>query len=187
MKHRKILLALCALLAMSSSCKKDDDLRDDSSFAEYFNCKINGVEFNPRGTFTCNHLSFYYYQEAIAGMEAGYFLLSGVDCPTYNAVAIRIFGLQPNTGELNFFEPTYADSCSPIIQSVPHEISEGMIYYDQLISGSMRITTFIPRDSITHRLGKIEGTFEFSVANEENDSVIHVTDGAFRFKVPNIW
>ncbi|NEN25169.1 hypothetical protein G3O08_16835 [Cryomorpha ignava] len=59
---------------------------------------------------------------------------------------------------------------------------------DSLISGSRYITTFASKDSISEELGKIEGTFEFSVANEENDLIIHIiTDGAFRFKVPNIW
>ncbi|NEN25610.1 hypothetical protein G3O08_19130 [Cryomorpha ignava] len=51
----------------------------------------------------------------------------------------------------------------------------------------MNIATFTPRDSSSEKLGKIEGTFEFTVVNEENDSIIHITDGAFRFKVPNVW
>jgi|SRR5690554_1841552 len=185
MKHRKIFLALCALLAMSSSCEKDDDLRDDSSFGEYFTCKINGVEFKPQGTFTCNNLKFYYYQEALGGVEPNYMLLSGYDCPQAKGVSLRLFGIDHQTGYLNFLKPTYADSCSP---AFIHFVEPGYIVeMENLISGSMNITTFTPRDSITHRLGKIEGTFEFTVANEENDSVIHVTDGAFRFKVPNIW
>lgn len=187
MKHRKIFLALCALLAMSSSCEKDDDLHDDSSFAEYFTCKINGVEFNPRGTFTCNHLSFYYYENATAGVPAGSMVISGRDCPTGESVVLRFEGLNPNMGYLDFNIPTYADTCFPIYRSAYLDTDSPVVYYEHLLSGSMNITTFTPRDSITHRLGKIEGTFEFSVANEENDSVLHITDGAFRFKVPNIW
>ncbi|NEN25168.1 hypothetical protein G3O08_16830 [Cryomorpha ignava] len=190
MKKIRYLFLISVILTTSFSCCKDDDglqSDDQGNFAEYFTCKINGVEFNPTGTFNCNNLSFYYYKEATAGIDAGYFLLSGVDCPTYNAIALRIFGMNPNTGYLDFLEPAFADSCSPIVQSVPGEIVEGMFYYDQLISGSMNITAFTPRDSVTEKLGKIEGTFEFTVANEENDSIIHVTDGAFRFKVPNIW
>lgn len=183
MKHRKIFLALCALLAMSSSCEKDDDLRDDSSFGEYFTCKINGVEFKPQGTFTCNNLSFYYYQEPIGDQEPNYLVISGFDCPSGRTVKLRFFGLEHQTGFMNFVQPTYADSCSPFYK---HYIEPGNeIEMDSLVSGSINITSFSPRDLITDKLGKIEGTFEFTIANE--DSVLSITDGSFRFKVPNIW
>ena len=67
-----------------------------------------------------------------------------------------------------------------------HYIEPGYeIEMDSLISGSMNITTFSPRDSVSEHLGKIEGTFEFTIANQ--DSTIYITNGAFRFKVPNIW
>ena len=114
-------------------------------------------------------------------------VISGRDCPTGESVALRFEGIEPNTGYLDFEFPSYADTCFPIYRNGYLVTDSPVVYYDHMIAGSMNITTFTPRDSITEKLGKIEGTFEFSVANEENDSIIHITDGAFRFKVPNIW
>ena len=188
MKNFKTFALLFVLLATSFSCCKDDDDNppgENESFSEYFTCKINGVEFDPQGSFTCNNLSFYYYQEEIGGVPSGSMLISGRDCPSHQTISLRFSGMTTNTGYLNFLEPTYADSCFP---GYRHFISgTGEFLFENLNSGYMDITTFTPRDSVTQKPGKIEGTFEFSVANENNDSIIHITDGAFRFKVPNIW
>jgi|SRR5690554_1292328 len=185
MKAYKTII-LIALILITNSCCKDDDLQGDSgSFSEYFTCKINGVEFDTQGTFYCLDKAFYFYNAGDGGLPDSYMLIYGRNCVESKSVAIRLSGMQYQTGYLNFLEPTFADSCRPFYK---HNIQgqEGEMY-ENLISGSMNITTFTPRDSVTEILGKIEGTFEFSVANEENDSIIHVTDGAFRFKVPNIW
>ncbi|NEN25171.1 hypothetical protein G3O08_16845 [Cryomorpha ignava] len=184
------IFTVLILLSTSFSCCKDDDNKpgdENENFSEYFTCKINGVEFNPTGTFNCNNLSFYYYQEETGGVPAGSMVISGRNCPTGEAVALRFEGVEPNVGFLDFNFPTYADSCFPIYRNAHIETGSTIIHYESLIVGSMNISSFTPRDSVTEKLGKIEGTFEFTVANEENDSIIHVTDGAFRFKVPNIW
>ena len=110
-------------------------------------------------------------------------LIKGENCPQSRILTIRLFGMEHQTGYLDFLEPTFADSCSP---AYIHFIETGNILeVNDLISGSMNITTFTPRDSITQKLGKIEGTFEFTIANQ--DTTLYITDGAFRFKVPNIW
>ena len=186
MEKIRYLILTTILLATSMSCCKDDDDKlqgDDDSFSEYFTCKINGVEFNTNSTFSCNGKSFYYYEAGMGGLENSYMLIKGENCPDMKALAIRLFGMEHQMGYMNFLQPTYADSCSP---AFIHYIEPGYeILIDSLISGSMNITTFTPRDSVTQKLGKIEGTFEFTIANQ--DSVLNITDGAFRFKVPNIW
>ncbi|NEN25173.1 hypothetical protein G3O08_16855 [Cryomorpha ignava] len=140
-------------------------------------------EFNPTGTFNCNNLGFYYYGANTGGLDDKYMVIFGKDCPASQTMAIRLFGMEHQAGYLDFLQPSFADSCSP---AFIHYIEPGYeIEMDSLISGSMNITTFTPRDSISEKLGKLEGTFEFTIANQ--DSIIHVTDGAFRFKVPNIW
>lgn len=188
-KIRYLILTTILLVTSFSCCKDDDDSPpgDSDSFSEYFTCKINGVEFNPQGTFTCNNMSFYYYQEAVGGVPAGSMVIVGHDCPSKRAVYLRFEGMSHQTGNLTFVNPTYADSCFPAYSYSDGGEIPNFVVFENLVSGSMNITTFTPRDSITEKLGKIEGTFEFSVANEENDSIIHITDGAFRFKVPNIW
>ncbi len=188
MRIRKhILLISMALVTFLSCCKDDDDdAPNGEHFAELFTCKINGVEFRTIPTFYCNDEVFYFYEAGMGGLEDSYMLMSGVDCPNHLSVGLRNFGIIYGTGYLDFNQPTFADSCSPYIRHSPGP-DIGILLFDSLISGGMNITTFTPRDSVTQRLGKIEGTFEFTVANEELDSVVHVTDGYFRFKVPNVW
>ena len=112
-------------------------------------------------------------------------LISGRDCPSDIGVALRIFNPTPVEGNFDMLSPEFADSISPGIR---HFISgEGEYLFTELISGYINIATFTPRDSISLAEGRIEGTFEFSVTNENQDSTIHITEGAFRFKVPNMW
>jgi hypothetical protein len=85
----------------------------------------------------------------------------------------------------SFISPQFADSISPIYYYFD-SIGDG-VAFDQMVSGFLNIAQFTPRDSTTMEFGKIEGTFEFTVSNEELDSTIHVTDGSFRFKVANFW
>ena len=188
MNKIRYLLLLTVLLTTSFSCCKDDDDNppgENENFSEYFTCKINGVEFNTASTFYCNGMSFYYYEAGMGGLEDSYMLLKGKNCPQSKSLVIRLFGIEHSDGYLNFVQPTFTDSCSP---AFIHFVEPGnIIEMDSLISGSMNITTFTPRDSLTNAFGKIEGTFEFTVTNEAQDSTIHVTDGVFRFKVPNFW
>ncbi len=83
------------LISLSAgSCKKDDDdnpNNNSDNFSEYFSCKINGVEFTTRSDFNCNGESFYYYPAGAGGVVDGYMLISGRDCATNIAVALRIF------------------------------------------------------------------------------------------------
>ncbi len=190
MKHpTKIFLFFLLICLSVNSCKKDDDdnpSNDSDNFSEYFTCKINGEEFTTRSDFNCNGKSFYYYPAGAGGLDQGYMLISGRDCSTNSAVALRIFNPSiPITGLINLTEPHSADSISPIYYYY-NLIGDG-VAFDQTLSGHTNITEITPRDSTTMEFGKIEGTFEFIVSNEELDSTIHVTDGAFRFKVANFW
>jgi hypothetical protein len=177
------------LLSLSAgSCKKDDDdnpSNNSDNFSEYFYCKINGEEFQPRGTPSCNNRSFYYYPAGTGGLSEDYILISGRDCPSNLGVAIRIFNPTPAEGNFDMLSPEFADSISPSLLHIDSE--EGVLTFQELIGGYLHIVTFTPRDSVTLEYGRIEGTFEFSVTNENQDSIIHITEGAFRFKVPNMW
>lgn len=188
MNKIRYLFLISVILATSFSCCKDDDNKpsdQNENFSEYFTCKINGVEFDPKGTFNCNNLSFYYYQQETGGVPAGSMLLSGRDCVNLQTVALRLNGFIPNTGILEFGNPAFADSCFALYR---HSIEgQGVFLFQNTISGNIHISVLTPRDTVTQKLGKIEGTFEFKVANENNDSIIYITDGAFRFKVPNVW
>jgi len=187
MKHLTKTFLIFFILSLSAgSCKKDDDDNVSDNFSEYFKCKINGVQFTPRSDFNCNGKTFYYYPAGAGGLDDGYMLILGRDCPTDRASALRIFNpVVPITGVIDFIAPQYADSISPIYFYYDSN-SEG-IAFDNTITGHMNIVEFTPRDSITMEFGKLEGTFEFTVSNEAQDSTIHITDGAFRFKVPNFW
>ena len=108
------LLILTVVLTTSFSCKKDknDRPKGNENFSEFFSCKINGDEFNPRGTFSCNNQSFYFYSAGMGGLEDSYMVIYGKDCPDSKTLAIRLFGIQHQVGYLNFLEPSFADSCS---------------------------------------------------------------------------
>jgi hypothetical protein len=187
---KQFIFSLFILCLSFSYCKKGDN--DQSSggqgdnFSEYFTCKINGEEFDPRGDFICINETFYYYPAGTGGLEEAYMLISGTDCPTDLTISLRIFNpIVPSTGSFDFEEHQFADSVSP---GILHFVSNGSINrFEDLASGSITINTFTPRDSVTMEFGKIEGTFEFMVTNESQDSTVQVTDGAFRFRVPNFW
>ncbi len=186
MKHLTKTFLIFLLLSLSiGSCKKDDDGENGTpqdSMAEYFHCKINGIAFNPSSTFTCNSRLFGYYPEAGNGIDAGYLVIRGRECPPGgNLVAVRIFGLNPSTGTINFLEPAEADSCSPVFRS-----ADGILY-EELISGHVHFQEFRPSELPDGDLGLVEGTFEFSVANAELDSTIHITEGHFRFRIQQTW
>lgn len=190
MKHpTKTLLFFLLIFLTANSCKKDDDdnpSNDSDNFSEYFKCKINGVEFTTRSDFNCNGKTFYYYPAGVGGVDSAYMLISGRNCDENMTVALRFYNPEiPAIGTFEFLSPEFADSSSPAIR---HNISgDGVYIYESLLGGELSISTFTPRDSVTLEFGKLEGTFDFTVFNEELDSTVHVTDGSFRFKVANFW
>lgn len=190
MKHpTKIFLFFLLICVGLISCKKDDDDKpDEPNYGpEYFECKINGdpleVSSNP---FTCNGLYFNYYPEPYLNSPAGYTILRGRNCQTYTGVAVRMDGLIHQTGELDFLEPTFADSIYPYYRYNDLSLEEPILF-EKLISGSMYIKEFIPRANGSSPFGTITGTFEFTVTNEFGTDTIHITEGRFRFDVPQIF
>lgn len=188
MKHMTRTFLLFVLLGLTAgSCKKDDDNNDnpEDSLAEYFYCKINGQEFRPSSTFGCNNRLFGYYPEAGDGIEAGYLVLNGTDCPTFRSMSLRFWGFEPNTETIDFVNPYYADSCSPIF--VNYSETELDLIFDSLISGHTNFTHFCSSQLPNGPLGLVEGNFAFAAANSETDSIIHITDGHFRFRIQQTW
>ena len=179
---------LFLLLAILASCKEDDDKPDKPNYGiQYFECKINGEPFQAVSIpFQCNGPRFDYYPEPFMGMPEGYMAFGGIHCPTYNAVAIRIFGYERDTGYFNFVNPIKVDSISPYYSFDADSLSP-RILYENLIEGNMMINEIIPRASGNSPFGTIKGTFEFTVTDEEGIDTIHVTGGSFRFDVPQIF
>jgi len=181
----KIVLLIITLLILFSCRKEKGSSPEEGHLAEYFRCKINGEDFHPRGNFNCSRYTFSYSPQGGLGIDQGYFLLAGKDCPTMKSVALRINGLSEPVSYLDFIEPVEADSCFPFYR---HNLGNGTILlFESLQSGSLNISTFTPYNSETNEPGKIEGTFEFTVSNENNDSTINITDGAFAFEVYAEW
>ena len=188
MIHLKTYFFLFLSLSMLASCKEDDDRPDKPNYGiQYFECKINGepleVSSNP---FTCNGIYFNYYPEPYLNSPAGYAIFRGRSCQTYTGAAIRMYGLEHETGELNFMEPAFADSVFPYYRFNDPVNGESVIY-EKLISGRMHIEEFIPRKSGSSPFGTIKGTFEFTVTDELGIDTIDITDGSFRFDVPQIF
>jgi len=187
MKQYSIYSFLLFLLFSLHSCNKDNEKPSTNNRGiEFFECKINGEPFEATSNFGCTGPRFDYYPEAYMSVPEEYCLISGVNCQTFKAVSIRIDGLHPQTGNLSFVEPSFADSIYPIYR-IPDALSEEILKYEYLIDGSMTIGQFIPREAGNKPLGTIEGTFEFSVTNESEIDTIHITEGRFRFNVPQIF
>jgi hypothetical protein len=188
MKQLKSFFLLCLSLTILASCKEDDDKPDEPNYGiQYFECRINGepleVSSNP---FTCNGLYFNYYPEPYLNSPAGYAILRGRSCQTYTGAAIRINGLDHQTGELDFLQPAFADSIYPYYRYNDDSLEEPILY-EKLVSGSMYIEEFIPGENGSSPLGTIKGTFEFTVTDETGIDTIRVTEGRFRFDVPQIF
>ncbi|NEN25601.1 hypothetical protein G3O08_19085 [Cryomorpha ignava] len=181
----KITLLTISILTLSQ-CKDDDDKPEKPNYgAEYFKCKVNGLEFQTPSDFSCDGKYFNYYPEAYGGNEAGYMVMSGTNCPTYTYVTIRIYGLLPTTGHLDFLTPAFADSISPFYNYTAADSTSTI--YEQLIDGEMNIEQFIPRADGSSPYGTIKGTFHFTVTDTNALDTFRITDGSFRFDVPQIF
>lgn len=189
MKHpSKIFFIFLIICLSANSCKKDDDDKpDEPNYGpEYFECKINGEPFQAVSDFTCSGPRFNYYPEAFMGVPEGYMLLAGKDCINSPLCAIRIYGYDQSLGEMNFSNPVYADSISPFYSYFTDD-NPDVILLDQLVNGVIVVEQLIPRESGNSPLGSIKGTFEFTVSDEQGIDTIRVTEGRFRFDVPQIF
>jgi len=188
MKHFSTLLLLFLLLFFLNACDEDDDQPEPPNYGiEYFECKINGEPFQAVSIpFQCSGPRFDYYPEAFMSVPQGYMLLAGKDCINSPTCGIRIFGFTGENGAINFVNPTRADSILPYHRAYPGDSLESILY-DEMIDGSLVIQELVPRESGTSPFGTIKGTFEFTVTAEIGIDTIHVTEGRFRFDVPQIF
>jgi hypothetical protein len=182
MKQLTALLLTLYLIAFATSCKKDGDNDwTPPRTGDYFTCLVNGERFETEGSFSCSSKTFYYYPDGTTGLDDSYLVFSGKNCESGHSVILRFLSVHPFEGTINFLAPVQADSCSPM-----YRVSS-QLKYETLISGNMIVTEFSPREDGQSEFGNFEGTFEFSVKNDTIDTVINITDGQFRYAVPNIW
>ena len=181
-------LLLFILVTTLSACKEDDDKPDKpDNKLQYFECKINGEFFQAVSIpFQCTGPRFDYYPEAYLNVPEGYMLLAGKDCINSQTCGIRIFGFTGEEGSINFLNPTRADSILPYHRVYPGDSLESILY-DKMIEGSLNIEELKPRESGNTPLGTIKGTFEFTLTDDSGLDTIRVTNGRFRFDVPQIF
>ena len=182
----RITLLTISILTLSE-CKKKNDKQDEPNYgAEYFKCKVNGVEFDAHSTFSCDGRKFDYYPESYLGTPAHYMVFGGRNCSEFSSVTIRINGMEHSTGILDFLEPTYADSIFPYYRYFDLQDSVFVIA-ETLVEGEMNIEQFIPRADGSSPYGTIRGTFHFTVTDTNAVDTFRITDGSFRFDVPQIF
>lgn len=184
MKNKiNFLFLLLPISLFIIGCDKDDDDNDkpeEDSLAEYFYCDINGVHFNPTSDFNCNSRLFGYYPEAGNGIDAGYLVIRGRDCfSDGDYFALKFYGFQPTSGLMSLVQPEFADSCKPLFENGDY------LRFEELQTGHVDFTHFRPR--LGEEKGLVEGTFECTLANTEIDSVVHITNGYFRFRIEHTW
>ncbi len=182
----KITLLAISILTLTQ-CKDDDDKPDKPNYgAEYFKCKVNGVEFETPSDFSCDGKYFNYYPEAYGGNEAGYMVMSGRNCEEYEVVGLRINGIFKDDTNILFINPTNVDSAYPYY-SIMDSVAGVNITYEKVLNGEMNIEQFIPRADGSSPYGTIKGTFHFTVTDDNAVDTFHITDGSFRFDVPQIF
>jgi|SRR5690554_4329682 len=181
----KTTFLIIGLLSLSQ-CKDDDDKPDEPDYgAEYFKCKVNGEEFDAHSTFSCDGRKFDYYPEAYLGSPAGFMGLRGRNCSNYEVVGIRINGIFINDNYISFIQPSAVDSAYPYY-SIENSLGQ-IVTYENVLDGEMNIEQFIPRVDGSSPYGTIKGTFNFTVTDENAVDTFHITDGSFRFDVPQIF
>ncbi|MCZ4409672.1 hypothetical protein O3Q51_12690 [Cryomorphaceae bacterium 1068] len=178
MRRFKYIVLFLIFQIILFSCKKDG--WNPPKTGDYFTCLVNGERFETKYSFYCSGRSFYYYSAGTAGLDDSYLLAKGVNCDTGEGVTLRMKGLEPQAGYYNVLDTLLADSVFPAY-------NRGTIFYDQLQSGYIQIDEFSPRDGGQGEFGNFAGSFEFAIMNDTLDTVIHITEGQFRFAVPNIW
>jgi len=174
-----IFIILC-IMTMLVGCNKEDDSADNTAKFEYFECKINGEFFRAVSDFTCSGTRWDYYPKPYQDLPAGAASFTGRDCSTDITLSIGMHGLEHQTGQINFLEPSFADSVFPVYIS-------DFVIYKNLVSGSMIINQFEPRENGSGPLGWIQGTFELVVTDDNSSDTIRVTEGRFGFDVPQIF
>lgn len=177
------LLFFSLNLLFITSCKDDDvePFDPNESLVEYFRCNINGEPFQALSSFNCEGLLFDYYPESAMGVDQGYMVIRGKDCYSNRSVGIRFVDYYPSGDTVNFLTPIQADSISPFYSYR----DPNLITNEILINGTLIFSRFESRDD--ESLGTVEGTFEFTVSNETQDSIFHVTDGEFRYRIQHSW
>jgi len=188
MKLQQKYFILFVLFGLLSGCNKDDEESESPNYgAEFFECKINGEPFQAVSDFTCSGPRFDYYPESFMSVPKGYMLLAGKDCAESPLCAIRIYGYNNTLGDINFEKPgSAANSISPFYSYFDNS-NPDVFLFEQLISGSVDIEQLIPRADGNSPLGTISGTFEFVVTDDMSKDTIRVTEGRFRFDVPQIF
>jgi hypothetical protein len=184
MRQQFAILLSLFLILLATACKKDDNNDwNPPPTGDYFTCLVNGERLETSSSFNCSGKTFYYYPPGIAGMDSSYLLVSGQNCNGNGppVVSLRFIGIEPFTGYLDFLSPEPVDSCTPVI------IGSGLIAYDQLLQGWINVEEFSPRQPNNGEFGTFKGTFEFTVTHDTIETVYEVTEGEFRFAVPNIW
>ena len=177
-------LLIFLFLATLSACKEDDDKpKESDNKLQYFECKINGEFFQAVSIpFQCTGPRFDYYPEAYAGMPEGYMTFGGRNCIDTTLLFLRFYGMSPNaSGITSLTYLNYADSCSPVFRF------SDFTTYENLIDGSLYIEEFTPRESGISEFGNMKGKFELRLTNEQNSDTLNITEGRFRFDVPQIF
>ena len=88
-------------------------------------------------------------------------------------------GLNPQLGYFNLKDTLLADSIFPLYRIAFHT------YYDNLESGFIQIDEFSLRESPNGDFGNFQGSFGFVLRNDSLQTSVNITEGQFRFEVPN--
>ncbi len=190
MRQIRRLTIILSTIVLIAGCKKDDSESENKPNygPQYFECKVNGEPFKARSTFLqCEGHRFDYYPDTSVESPKGFMILRGTNCTNYETVGIGIHGVEPNTGWMDFLEPSIADSISPYYSFWPEDSTQSNQLYKRLVTGEMAIDELVPRANGYGPYGTIQGSFEFTVTDDRGEDTVRVTEGRFRLDVPHIF
>ena len=177
----KKVIILFILTLVAFSCEKEKKIEPRKH--PYFSCMINGEYFYAQGKWQCQPLVFNYYPNGYLGAPIGYTVIGGVDCSVDKSIGIRIYGLTLANQTIDFAS-NQIDSVSPFY-FYPDEEKGEFVVFNNWETGSLTFSEFTDRNGDTN--GLVSGTFEFSVHNEELDSIVEITDGKFQYIIEYEW
>lgn len=170
-----LLVVLCFI-----GCSKEPE--KNLPRPEYFQCKINGVDFNPVRAFQCENIKGYYENGPIADTVASEFYSAvGYDCPSGKGVTVKAHNLINGSDEvfqlndsIHFITASYYDL----------EKERDEVLYEA-ISGNFKFTKVVKpyKTNGTPVNGYVVGTFDFVAVNSQHDTV-RVTNGKFDVTFP---
>ncbi|MFZ6052958.1 hypothetical protein [Halocola ammonii] len=178
--HFKLFL-LFGVFAAFSSCKKDQPYDPSESMDNYFEGKVNGVQFEPDGNGVLSWMNGAYYPNGYLDFERRYFHVSIRNVEDGEFIVI---GTRANLHEGVFTSCNENDSVGPRGHYMNNSIdipdsNESILHATECQEIRLEIIRIV---ETSDNNGYIEGALDATVRDSELDTTIVISDVKFGYK-----